>query len=112
MDYSQLFYLSRDGIFVSRNNVIVFVNPAALRLFDALTPDQVIGQPPLHFFPPDRHSRIRELFRQLLLGRTVPAVEETLRRLDGSVRDVEIIGALFQDPPDRAIQGIVRELTP
>jgi PAS domain S-box-containing protein len=111
MDYSQLVDLSPDGIFVSRNNVIVFVNPAALRLFDALTPDQVIGQPPLHFFPPDRHSRIRELFRQLLLGRTVPAVEETLRRLDGSVRDVEIIGALFEDPPDRAIQVIVRDIT-
>src|SRR4029453_13895849 len=102
MAYGQLRDLSPDGIFVSRNNVIVFVNPAALRLFDALTPDQVIGQPPLHFFPPDRHSRIRELFRQLLLGRTVPAVEETLRRLDGSVRDVEGIGGLVEGPPGRA----------
>jgi PAS domain S-box-containing protein len=111
MDYSQLVDLSPDGIFVSRNNVIVFVNPAALRLFGALTPDQVVGQSPLRFFPPDRHTNIRERVRQLLMGRTVPAVEETLLRLDGSVREVEIIGTLFEDPPDRAIQVIVRDIT-
>jgi PAS domain S-box-containing protein len=111
MDHSQLVDLSPDGIFVSRNNVIVFVNPAALRLFGALTPDQVVGQSPLRFFPPDRHSHIRERVRQLLMGRTVPAVEETLLRLDGSVREVEIIGTLFEDPPDRAIQIIVRDIT-
>ena len=111
MDYSQLVDLSPDGIFVSRNNVIVFANPAALRLFGALTPDQVVGQSPLRFFPPDRHAHIRERVRQLLLGKNVPAVEETLLRLDGSVRDVEIIGNLFEDPPDRAIQVIVRDIT-
>jgi PAS domain S-box-containing protein len=111
MDYSQLVDLSPDGIFVSRNNVIVFVNPAALRLFGALTPDQVVGQSPLRFFHPDRHAHIREQVRQLLLGRTVPAVEETLQRLDGSIRDVEIIGTLFEDPPDRAIQVVVRDIT-
>ena len=111
MDYSQLVDLSPDGIFVSRNNVIVFANPAALRLFGALAPDQVVGQSPLRFFPPDRHTHIRERVRQLLLGKNVPAVEETLLRLDGSVRDVEIIGNLFEDPPDRAIQVIVRDIT-
>jgi PAS domain S-box-containing protein len=111
MDNSQLVDLSPDGIFVSRNNVIVFVNPAALRLFGALSPDQVIGQSPLRFFPPDRHTHIRERVRQLLMGKDVPAVEETLLRLDGSMRDVEITGTLFEDPPDRAIQVMVRDIT-
>ena len=75
MDYSQLVDLSPDGIFVSRNNSITFVNPAALYLFGATTPDQVIGQSPLRFFHPDRHSQIRERVRQLLMGKSVPAVE-------------------------------------
>ena len=56
MDYSQLVDLSPDGIFVSRNNSITFVNPAALQLFGATTPDQVVGQSPLRFFHPDRHT--------------------------------------------------------
>jgi PAS domain S-box-containing protein len=111
MDYSQLVDLSPDGIFLSRNNSIFFVNPAALRLFGAASPDQVVGQSPLRFFPPERHTQIRERVRQLLMGKSVPAVEETLVALDGAVRDVEIIGTLFEDPPDRAIQVIVRDIT-
>ena len=111
MDYSQLVDLSPDGIFVTRNDVIVFVNPAALQLFGALSPDEVIGQSPLRFFPPDSHAHIREQVRQLIMGKTVPAVEETLLSLDGSMRDVEIIGTVFEDPPERALQVIVRDIT-
>jgi PAS domain S-box-containing protein len=111
MDYSQLVDLSPDGIFVSRNNSIVFVNPAALRLLGASTPDQVIGQSPLRLFHPDRHTHIRERVRQLLLGKAVPVAEEMLVRLDGSTRDVEVIGTLFEDPRDPAIQVIVRDIT-
>ena len=111
MDYSQLVDLSPDGIFLTRNNAISFVNPAALRLFGAATPDQVVGQSPLRFFPPERHTQIQERVRQLLMGKSVPAIEETLVALDGTVRDVEIIGTLFEDPPDRAIQIIVRDIT-
>ena len=111
MDYSQLVDLSPDGIFVTRNDVIVFVNPAALQLFGALSPDEVIGQSPLRFFPPDSHAHIREQVRQLIMGKTVPAAEETLLSLDGSMRDVEIIGTVFEDPPERALQVIVRDIT-
>jgi PAS domain S-box-containing protein len=111
MDYSQLVDLSPDGIFLSRNNAIFFVNPAAVRLFGAASPDQIIGQSPLRFFPPERHTQLRERLRQLLMGRSVPAVEDSLIALDGSVRDVEIIGTLFEDPPDRAIQIVVRDIT-
>ncbi len=111
MDYSQLVDLSPDGIFVSRNNAITFLNPAALHLFGATTPDQVIGQSPLRFFHPDRHAQIRERVRQLLMGKSVPALEETIVRVDGSTRDVEVIGTLFEDPPDKAIQVILRDIT-
>jgi PAS domain S-box-containing protein len=111
MDYSQLVDLSPDGIFVSRNNSIVFVNPAAIRLLGASASDQVIGQSPLRFFHPDRHTHIRKQVRQLLLGKALPAAEETLVRLDGGTRDVEVIGTLFEDPRDPAIQVIVRDIT-
>jgi len=111
MDYSQLVDLSPDGIFLSRNNAIFFVNPAAVRLFGAASPDEILGQSPLRFFPPERHTQIRERVRQLLMGKNVPAVEETLVGFDGSIKDVEIMGTLFDDPPDRAIHVIVRDIT-
>ncbi len=111
MDYSQLVDLSPDGIFLSRNNAIFFVNAAAVRLFGAASPDEILGQSPLRFFLPERHPQIRERVRQLLMGKNVPAVEETLVGFDGSIKDVEIMGTLFDDPPDRAIQIIVRDIT-
>jgi PAS domain S-box-containing protein len=111
MDYSQLVDLSPDGIFVTRNNSIVFVNPAALRMFGATTPDQVVGQSPLRFFHPARHTQIRERVRQLMMGKAVPAVEETLVRVDGGTRDVEVTGTLFEDAPDRVISVIMRDIT-
>jgi len=111
MDYRQLVDLSPDGIFVSRNSSIVFVNPAAVRLFGATSPDQILGQPPLRFFHPDRHGHIKEREHQLLMGKHVPVAEETLVRLDGATRAVEVMGTLFEDPPDRAIQFIVRDIT-
>jgi PAS domain S-box-containing protein len=111
MDYGQLVDLSPDGIFVSRNSTIVFVNPAAIRLFGATSPDQVLGQSPFRFFHPDSHSQIRERVRQLTMGKRVPAAEETLVALDGSTKEVEVMGTLFEDPPDRAIQIILRDIT-
>jgi PAS domain S-box-containing protein len=111
MDYSQLVDLSPDGIFLSRSNAIFFVNPAAVRLFGAASPDQIVGQSPLRFFPPERHPQIRERVRQLLMGKSVPAVEETIVGLDGTIREVEIRGTLFEDLSDRAIQVIVRDIT-
>jgi two-component system, NarL family, sensor histidine kinase UhpB len=94
MDYGQLVDLSPDGIFLSRSNSIFFVNPAAVRLFR-----------------PERHPQIRERVRQLLMGKSVPAVEETIVGLDGTIREVEIRGTLFEDLSDRAIQVIVRDIT-
>jgi PAS domain S-box-containing protein len=111
MDYGQLVDLSPDGIFLSRSNSIFFVNPAAVRLFGAVSPDQIVGQSPLRFFPPERHPQIRERVRQLLMGKSVPAVEETIVGLDGTIREVEIIGTLFEDLSDRSIQVIVRDIT-
>jgi PAS domain S-box-containing protein len=111
MDYRQLVDLSPDGIVVSRNNSIAFVNPAALRMFGAATPDQVIGQSPFRFFHPDRHGQIRERVRQLYMGKAVPAVEETIVRLDGTHREIELLGTLFEDASDRGIQIIMRDIT-
>jgi PAS domain S-box-containing protein len=111
MDYRQLVDLSPDGIFVSRDSSIVYVNPAGLRLFGAATPDQVIGQSPLRFFHPDRHTEIRERVRLLLLGKDVPAAEETIVRLDGGLRNVEIIGTRVEESSNRAIQVIARDIT-
>jgi two-component system sensor histidine kinase UhpB len=108
--YRRLVDLSPDGIFITRDNRIVFLNPAAVRLFGASDPGQVLGRSPLDFFHPDTHAIIRERVRRMLAGETAPLLEQKLIRLDGAGTDVEVTGALL-DADGHAIQVIARDIT-
>jgi two-component system sensor histidine kinase UhpB len=108
--YRRLVELSPDGIFITRDNRIVFVNPAAVRLFGASDSEQLLGRAPLDFFHPDTHAVARERVRRVLAGETAPLMEQKLIRLDGTMIDVEVTGALL-DADGPAIQVIARDVT-
>ena len=108
--YRRLVELSPDGIFIAQDSVIVFVNPSAVRLFGATTPEQVLGKSVFDMHHPDGHALIRERTRRLLQGHIAPLVEEQIVRLDGSVVDVEVTSTLLEQE-GRAIQVIVRDIT-
>jgi PAS domain S-box-containing protein len=108
--YRRLVELSPDAIFIARDNRIVFLNPAAVRLFGASDPGQILGRPSLALFHPEAHGVIRERVRRVLAGETAPLMEQKLIRLDGIVTDVEVTGALL-DADGHAIQVIVRDIT-
>jgi two-component system, NarL family, sensor histidine kinase UhpB len=109
--YRRLVELSPDGIFITRQNRIVFLNPAAVRLFGASDPEEVLGKSPLDLFHPDTHAHIRDRVARVLAGETAPLIEQKLVRLDGTITDVEVTGALLDDGEGRAIQVIVRDIT-
>jgi PAS domain S-box-containing protein len=109
--YRRLVELSPDGIFVTRDNRIVFANPTAVRLFGAASADQVLGRSPLDFFSGARHEAIVGRVNRLLTGEPVPPVEETIHGLDGSTTIVEIEATLFDAPDDRALQAVMRDIT-
>ena len=104
--YRILVELSPDAVFVHRDGRIVFVNPAAIALFGATDPQQIIGRSPFDFFDPEFHPAMRARIQSLLRGDTVPLLEEKLMRLDGAVREVEIVSTAFEDHEGRAIQVI------
>jgi PAS domain S-box-containing protein len=109
--YRRLVELSPDGIFITRQNRIVFLNPAAVRLFGASDPEQLLGKSALELFHPDSHALIRDRVARVLAGETAPLIEQKLVRLDGAITDVEVTGALLDDGEGRAIQVIVRDIT-
>src|SRR5687768_2668060 len=108
--YRRLVELSPDGIFITEDTRIVFLNPAAVRLFGASAPEQVLGKSVFDIFHPDSHPLIRKRIVRLLAGDLAPLVEEKILRLDGTVTDVEVTATLLEDN-GRAIQVIVRDLT-
>jgi PAS domain S-box-containing protein len=109
--YHRLVALSPDCVFINRDTRVVFVNAAAVRLFGASTPEQVLGRSPFDIFHPDCHATIRERITRLLAGHSVPTIEEKIVRLDGAVIDVEVASTMFHDRQGPAIQVIVRDIT-
>jgi PAS domain S-box-containing protein len=109
--YRRVVELSPDGIFITRDSRIVFVNPAAVRMFGASSPSDVLGRSPYDFFHIDQHLHLRDRVSHLLDGRSVPVAEERAVGLDGTVTDVEVACTLFEDSQGRAIQSVMRDIT-
>ena len=110
--YRRLVESSPDGIFIIQDERIVFLNPAALRLFGAATPEQVLGRRcPDDLFHPTSHGLIHDRTAQLLAGESVPPAEEKLVRLDGTVTDVEVNSIRIDESTGPAIQVIVRDIS-
>ena len=109
--YRRLVDLSPDGIFISQDDRIVFLNPAAVRLFGAADAAQILGTSPFALFHPASHALIRDRVAQMMAGQPVPPAEETIVRLDGGVTDVEVNSIRLDEPEGPAIQVIVRDIT-
>jgi PAS domain S-box-containing protein len=109
--YRRVVELSPDGIFITRDARIVFVNPAAIRIFGASSADEVLGRSPYDFFHIDQHAHLRDRISHLLAGESVPVNEERAVGLNGVVTDVEVACTLFLDSNGRAIQSVMRDIT-
>ena len=109
--YRRVVELSPDGIFITRDSRIVFVNPAAVRIFGASSADEVLGRSPFDFFHIDQHIHLRDRVSTLLGGGTVPVNEERAVGLNGVVTEVEVACTLFEDSHGRAIESVMRDIT-
>ncbi|MBR9980228.1 MAG: PAS domain S-box protein, partial [Desulfatitalea sp.] len=81
-----------EGIYVQDDACrFVYVNTAALHLFGAQSPDQLVGMPILDRFHPDAHEDICARIRMLHIEkRKVPRRERVCLRMDGAPVPVEI----------------------
>ncbi len=109
--YRALVELSPDAICVHADGVIVFANPAAVRLFRADGPEQLMGVRVMDLVHPDFVRIAQERVRAVEQGQTVPLLEERLLRLDGSAFDVEVVGMPLEIDGGRAVQVVVRDIS-
>lgn len=81
-------------IFIQTDRKFAYVNPAALRLFGATDPAQLLGTPVMDRFHPDFHEAVRERIRRLNEKRqpVTQLFEQKYLRLDGSDVWVETVG--------------------
>jgi PAS domain S-box-containing protein len=108
---SRLAQAAPDGILVCRNDRLVFVNPAAARLFAAAAPDALLGRPPATLFSADCQAAVRAAIDRTIASGEPSRADATILAPDGASRDVEIALAAIDAPSDRAVQLVVRDVT-
>ncbi|BBI30615.1 PAS domain-containing sensor histidine kinase [Cohnella abietis] len=110
--YRVLVDCSPEPIVVYEDYIIVFVNPAAVRLVGATDPDQLIGQ---HIFrlihPEDISALYEDLNRGCMLGKVTEGFERRMIRLDNQVIYVEFraVPIIFQGA--ESVQLLFRDMT-
>jgi PAS domain S-box-containing protein len=109
--FRDLVHRSPVGILIVQDLEITFVNPAAVELFGASRPDQLLGKSPFDLFPVDSHAAIRARLDGLRRGVRVPPADDKLVRQDGTVIDVEVSSASLENRGRPAIELIVRDIS-
>lgn len=87
--YRELIELSPFAVIILREERCVFANAAALELFGAFAPEDLLGKPVLHMLSPGGAGEQGDA-RPAFAGRNVLRSEQQLMRLDGTVIDIEL----------------------
>ena len=91
-----------EAVFIQTGGRFAYLNAAALRLFGATRPEELVGQPVIDRFHPNFQAQVRERIRLLNEARLpVPSVDELCLTLAGTRVDVNISATPFtyQDEP-------------
>jgi PAS domain S-box-containing protein len=94
--FRQLVEGATEGIYINTGHRFRYLNAAALSLFGATSPEQLVGQSVLDRYHPNYRVVGAERMRILLEERiAVPVIEQQCFRLDGTVFDVEVSAVPF-----------------
>ncbi len=110
--YRQLVELSPDAIMLHRDGRLLFVNGAAMRLFGARTPEELLKIPMMDLVAPEFRDAVRTRIRKISQeNQSTPPMEQRLIRLDGTLIDVEAQGTPFIYQGHPAVQVVIRDIS-
>ena len=110
--YRRLVELSPDAIVVHREGKFIYVNPAAVKLWGASGPEDLIGKSILKLVHPDFHDHVRERVDYIQkFQRPTELAEQKSLRLDGSEIYVEVTGLPFTSEGKSAVLAVFRDVT-
>ncbi len=103
---------SPDGIVVHQEGLVVYGNPAALRMVGLHSPTEALGRPIASFIhAEDLGKTVARLAELREPGDVVKGFEARLQRVDGSVTPVEVASARTSWGGKPAFQVIMRDVT-
>jgi PAS domain S-box-containing protein len=110
--YRSLVELSPDAIVIHREGKFTYVNPAAVKLWGASSPEDLIGRSVLEVVHPDYCDHVNEGIDYIqTFEMPTTLAEQKYLRLDGSVIDVEVTGLPFTSEGKSAVLSVIRDIT-
>jgi PAS domain S-box-containing protein len=110
--YRRLVELSPDAIVVHQEGRFQYLNPAALNLWGAARPEDLIGRSILQVVHPDYRNHVTERIDYIQrFHKPTPLVEQKCLRLDGTEVDVEVTGLPFTFDGKAAVLSVIRDVT-
>lgn len=109
--YRSLVELSPDAIILLRGGRIILANSAALQLFGAAEPGQLVGSSLFKLLHADGHAPMRQRIHGLLQGHPRRLTEERIIQLNGRLVDVEVSASTFVENGRRVFQFIMRDIS-
>ena len=110
--YRRLVEFSPEAIVASRGGKFIYVNPAAVKLWGASSPDELIGRSVLDIVHPDYWNLVKARIEEVQEGNSSGTHSEQKHvRLNGEVIDVEATGIAFTFAGEPAVQAVIRDIT-
>lgn len=101
-----------EAIFIQTEGFFAYLNPAAVHLFGADSPEDLLGKPVMDRFHPDYHKVVKERIRMLNQEKkTVQNLKEKYLQMDGSFVDVEVSAVPFNYRGKDGALVFVRDIT-
>jgi PAS domain S-box-containing protein len=101
-----------DIVYINRNERIVYINPAGVRLLRAGSESEIIGRSPFEFIHPDFHAMVRDRIARARREPTVsPVTENCLVALDGTHIPVDVTAISYRSAEGMDIQVIARDVS-
>jgi PAS domain S-box-containing protein len=100
------------GFIVHHGGKVLYVNPAAIKMFGAKAAQDLIGMPILNLIHPSFHQIVLDRIKKNTAdGIDTPLIEEKFVRLDGSTFAGEITGTAIIFNGEPAIQASITDIT-
>ena len=110
--YRAMIEWTPEAIVVHRGGIVIYANPAAVRLSGAASAAELVGQPMLARVHPDFHRVVIERAQALAERRPLlPVIEIRFIRLDGTVIEAESQGTLIDYDGEPAVQVAIHDIT-
>lgn len=108
--YRRLVESCPEAMFICVERKFVYVNPAAVRMFGAKSPLDLLGKSILDFIEPSYQDLVEEYLRQAVQGLDGPLLEHKIQTAERPPMLVETIARLVHYHGDEAVQMLSRDV--